>query len=155
MFLAYLARYFDILLESLWETTKNLSVLGPRFEIRNFLLRTRNVTYLTTMSVVYKKTNLRESILLVSGGNNIISSCLNVRDRKNIDMQVNISVFCKESSCMSMCHCQCASSDPLPALTSLTYGIRRSSFNPISWRVKTEVNQVVDLFRPLLKQTKH
>jgi hypothetical protein len=55
------------------------------------------------MSVVYKKTNLRESILLMSGGNNIISSCLNVRDRKNIDMQVNIFVFVHFDVSVSMC----------------------------------------------------
>jgi hypothetical protein len=68
------------------EITLNLSVqpvFAPKFEARTFLIRTTNVTLLTTISVVYKTTNLKEAVLMMCGIENIISTFLNVTDRKN------------------------------------------------------------------------
>ena len=91
----------------------------------------------------------------MSGIENIVSSFLNITDRKS---RLTGEYFSLLMQNFRACRCiNVTVIDPTRFSLSLrlTCGTRRSSGNPISWRVTVEVNQVVDLCRPLLKQTKH
>jgi hypothetical protein len=110
MVLAYLTWYPDILLGKLWKSHKTSQY--SMSSNRGFLLQTRNVTHLTT-TVVFMKRQLQGNPFESCLGLRILFLVCLILQTGSVDLQVSISVFDAESSCMSVYHCHCDRSDAL------------------------------------------